>query len=108
MTCFSRLNSYISSLFTSLSGLFTGIFQGVGREKEATIMSVARGMILILIMITGNVLWGLQGVIWSLTASEILACLIGLKLWINFKQHPSMKIHKSYSTNPMQVDLQIK
>lgn len=83
----------ISSLFTSFSGLFTGIFQGIGREKEATIMSVARGLILIPIMIAGNIFWGLHGVIWSLTASEILACLIGLVLWIHFKQHPSMKTH---------------
>jgi multidrug efflux pump len=49
-------------------GCLQEFFQGIGREKEATIMSVARGMILIPIMITGNFLWGLQGVIWSLTA----------------------------------------
>lgn len=83
----------ISSLFTSFSGLFTGIFQGIGREKEATIMSVARGLIIIPIMIFGNIFWGLHGVIWSLTISEILACLIGLVLWIHFKQDSSMKIH---------------
>lgn len=41
-----------SSLFTSISGLFIGIFQGL---------------------------------IWSLTASEVLAALMGIKLWMNFK-----------------------
>ncbi len=80
-----------SSLFTSLSGLFTGIFQGVGREKESTVMSVTKGVLLIPIMIIGNTFWGLHGVIWSLTVSEILACLIGLILWIHFRHDPSMK-----------------
>ncbi|WP_088228043.1 MATE family efflux transporter [Desulfosporosinus sp. FKB] len=76
----------ISSLFTSISGLFTGVFQGLGREKEATIMSVAQGLILISVMITGNIFWGLHGVIWSLTISEIIASFIGLTLWIHLKQ----------------------
>lgn len=87
----------ISSLFTSLSGLFTGIFQGIGREKEATIMSVARGLILIPVMITGNIIWGLNGVIWSLTVSEILASLIGLILWIHLKQNLSLANVRSHS-----------
>ncbi|GKU25906.1 MATE family efflux transporter [Clostridium folliculivorans] len=82
----------LSSLFTSLSGLFVGVFQGVGREKEAAIMSVAKGLIVIPIMILSNVFWGLHGLIWSLTASEILACLVGALLWLHFKKDASMKI----------------
>ena len=82
----------LSSLFTSLSGLFVGVFQGVGREKEAAIMSVAKGLIVIPIMILSNAFWGLHGLIWSLTASEVLACLVGALLWLHFKKDPSMKI----------------
>jgi len=81
----------ISSLFSSFSGLFIGIFQGVGREKEASIMSVARGLSLIPIMLLGNLLWGLHGIIWSLVISEVLAFLIGLTLWIHFKKDLTMK-----------------
>ncbi|WP_407309439.1 MATE family efflux transporter [Desulfosporosinus sp. SB140] len=81
----------ISSLFTSYSGLFTGVFQGIGREKEATVMSMVQGVLLIPIMITGNVFWGLDGVIWSMSVSEILASLIGLCLWAHFRKSPSMK-----------------
>jgi multidrug efflux pump len=81
----------LSSLFTSLSGLFIGIFQGVGREKEAAIMSVAKGLIVIPLMLLANIIWGLHGLIWSLTASEIIACLIGLLLWMRFKQDSSIK-----------------
>ncbi|GFP78182.1 MATE family efflux transporter [Clostridium fungisolvens] len=82
----------LSSLFTSLSGLIVGIFQGVGREKEAAIMSVAKGLIVIPIMILSNTFWGLHGLIWSLTASEVLACLVGALLWLHFKKDPSMKV----------------
>ncbi|GFZ33433.1 MATE family efflux transporter [Clostridium zeae] len=82
----------LSSLFTSLSGLIVGIFQGVGREKEAAIMSVAKGLIVIPIMILSNAFWGLHGLIWSLTVSEVLACLVGAILWLHFKKDPSMKI----------------
>jgi len=81
----------LSSLFTSLSGLIIGIFQGVGREKEANIMAVTKGVIVIPIMILSNMFWGVFGLIWSLTLSEILACLAGLILWLHFKQDSSMK-----------------
>jgi putative MATE family efflux protein len=81
----------ISSLFVSISGLFIGIFQGVGREKEASILSMAEGVLLIPTMIVGNIFLGLNGVIWSITIAQSLTCLIGLALWIHFKKDPSMK-----------------
>lgn len=85
----------ISSLFTSFSGLFIGIFQAIGREKEATILAVSQGLLLIPIMIAGNIVFGLKGVIWSITVSEILTCLIGLGLWIHFQSNDSMKTSQS-------------
>ena len=81
----------ISSLFVSFSGLFIGIFQGVGREKEASILSMAEGVLLIPAMIAGNIFLGLYGVICSITVAQILTSLIGLGLWIHFKKDPSMK-----------------
>ncbi|MDQ7092332.1 MATE family efflux transporter [Desulfosporosinus sp. PR] len=81
----------ISSLFTSYSGLFTGIFQGIGREKEAAIMSMAQGVFLIPIMIMGNIWFGLDGVIWSMAVAEVLASLIGLGLWIHFRKNSALK-----------------
>ncbi len=82
----------ISSLFAGFSGLFINIFQGVGREKESVIMSVAQGIILIPVMILGNYIFGLHGVIWSMTVAEILTFIIGLVLWIHFNQDDSMKV----------------
>lgn len=81
----------ISSLFVSFSGLFIGIFQGVGREKEASIMSMAEGVLLIPTMIAGNIFLGLYGVIWSITIAQSITSLIGLGMWIHFKKDPSMK-----------------
>lgn len=81
----------ISSLFVSFSGLFIGIFQGVGREKEASILSMAEGVLLIPAMIAGNIFVGLYGIIWSITIAQVLTCLIGVVMWIRFKKDPSMK-----------------
>lgn len=81
----------IAALFVSFTGLFIGIFQGVGREKEAAILSMAEGVLLIPIMIAGNISMGLYGVIWSITVAQILTSLIGLGLWIHFKNDFSMK-----------------
>jgi putative MATE family efflux protein len=75
----------ISSLFAGITGLLTAIFQSVGRAKEATIMSMVQGTLLIPCMILGNYAFGLHGVIWSTTVAEVLTCSIGLGLWINFK-----------------------
>jgi len=81
----------ISSLFVSLSGLFIGIFQGTGREKEASILSMVEGVLLIPTMIVGNIFWGLYGVIWSITIAQVITCIIGFGLWIRFTKDPSMK-----------------
>lgn len=81
----------ISSLFVSFSGLFTGIFQGAGREKEASILSMIEGVLLIPTMIVGNIFWGLYGIIWSITVAQVITCIIGLGLWIRFEKDPSMK-----------------
>jgi putative MATE family efflux protein len=75
----------ISSLFAGITGLLTAVFQSVGRAKEATIMSMVQGTLLIPCMILGNYAFGLHGVIWSTTVAEVLTCSIGLGLWINFR-----------------------
>jgi len=81
----------ISALFAGITGLFIAIFQGAGRGKEATLMSVVQGTLLIPIMILGKYTFGLDGVIWSMTITEILTCLIGLYLWIQLKRDITMK-----------------
>ena len=70
----------ISALFAGITGLFIAIFQGAGRGKEAAIMSVVQGTLLIPIMILGKYTFGLDGVIWSMTLTEILTCIIFYKI----------------------------
>ncbi|MDW2798005.1 MATE family efflux transporter [Clostridium boliviensis] len=71
-----------SSIFAGLSALFTGIFQAFGAGVQSTVMSVVRGIIFIPILIIGNLLFAVNGVIWSMTISEGLTCFVGLFLWI--------------------------
>ena len=75
-----------STLFAGISGLLTSMFQAFGKSIQSTIMSVSRGIALIPIIIIGNSLFQLNGVIWSMTASEICACLIGILLWFGCKK----------------------
>lgn len=76
----------LSTLFAGISGLLTSMFQAFGKGIQSAIMSVSRGIALIPIIIIGNSLFKLNGVIWSMTASEICACLIGILLWFRCKK----------------------
>ena len=74
----------ISSLFAACSGLITSIFQALGEGGQSTIMSVARGILLIPILLIANNLFQLSGVILSLPLSEIIAFIIGIILVTTF------------------------
>lgn len=71
----------ISSLFSGFTGLFTSTFQAIGKAIPATIMSVSQGIIFIPVIILAQHYFGLVGVIWSLTTTEILTCMIGVILF---------------------------
>lgn len=71
-----------STIFAGLSGLFTGIFQAFGKAWPSTVMSVTRGIVFIPVLIFGNMLFAVNGVIWAMTVSEAFACMVGLILWL--------------------------
>jgi putative efflux protein, MATE family len=71
-----------STLFAGLSALFTGIFQAFGTGVQSTVMSSLRGIVFIPILIFGNLLFAVNGVIWANTISEGLTCLVGLILFL--------------------------
>jgi len=75
-----------STTFAALSGVFTGIFQAFGTAVQSTVMSVLRGLIFIPILIIGNMLFALNGVIWAMTISEGITALVGIVLWIGIRE----------------------
>lgn len=59
----------------------TGIFQAKREGTPAVIMSVMRGLILIPAIVSGNYLFKVNGVIFSLLAAEAISCITGLVLY---------------------------
>jgi len=80
----------VSALFNGFTTLFTGIFQASGQGIPSTIMSVTQGILYIPTVILLHSFFGLHGVIWSMTITEIITCITGLILYIIF----SYKIKK--------------
>ncbi len=79
-----------STIFAGLSSFFTGIFQAYGKGVQSTIMSVARGTFFIPILIIGNLLFAVNGVIWAITVSEILACAVGFMLFLTLRDRNTL------------------
>jgi multidrug efflux pump len=75
----------VSTLFSGFSSIVLGMFQAFGAGVQSNIMAAVRGLALIPIIYLANRMLGLDGVIWSLPAAEISACLIGLGLWLASK-----------------------
>jgi putative MATE family efflux protein len=72
----------VSTLFTGFTSIISNMFEAFGAGIQANIMAVVRGLALIPIIYLGNQMLGLNGVIWSLPAAEISACLVGMVLWL--------------------------
>lgn len=81
-----------STLFAGLCSLFTSIFQAFGTGVQSTIMSVARGIVFIPILILGNLLFAVNGVIWTMPISEGFACIVGLIMWLEIRRKSSLEI----------------
>lgn len=72
----------VATIVNGFTGLFTSLFQATGRSVPAIVMSVSQGVLFIPIVLVGNLWFGLAGIIWALTATEILVFLIGVVLWL--------------------------
>ncbi|MBY9078083.1 MATE family efflux transporter [Paenibacillus sp. HN-1] len=76
----------ISALFNGFTGLFTSVFQASGQGTPTMIMAIAQGVLYIPMIIMLHAWFGLQGVIWSMTVTEIITCVMGLLLFIPFNR----------------------
>ena len=72
----------ISALFNGFTGLFTSIFQAFGQGTPTTIMALAQGVLFFPVIIMLHSVYGLHGLIWSMTITETITCLMGTILFI--------------------------
>jgi len=70
----------VAMIANGFAGLMTSLFQATGRATPAIVMSVSQGVLFIPIVILGNLWFGLAGIVWALTVSEVLVCLVGVGL----------------------------
>lgn len=75
-----------STVFVAFSGIITGIFQAFGTGVQSTVMSVLRGILFIPILIFGNIIFAVNGVIWAMTISEGITALVGIILWMGIRE----------------------
>lgn len=76
----------ISAIFNGFSGLFTGVFQASGEGISTMIMAVTQGILYIPLIIVFHQFFGLYGVVWSMTAAEVITFVIGMILFVFYNK----------------------
>ncbi|WP_379161565.1 MATE family efflux transporter [Paenibacillus sp. sgz5001063] len=76
----------VSALFNGFTGLFTSIFQATGQGIPTAVMSITQGVLFIPVIILLHQFFGLHGVIWSMTVTEVITSVMGLVLYMNFSR----------------------
>lgn len=76
----------VAMVANGFTGLITSLFQATGRALAATIMSVTQGLLFIPVVILGKLWFGLPGIIWALTVTEVAVLITGLALWFATKK----------------------
>jgi putative MATE family efflux protein len=72
----------VAMIANGFTGLLTTLFQATGRALPATVVSVTQGVLFIPVVILGNLWFGLPGIVWALTATEAVALLVALVMWL--------------------------
>ncbi|PPF45357.1 MATE family efflux transporter [Pseudoclavibacter sp. AY1F1] len=72
----------IAMIANGFTGLITSLFQATGRALPATIMSAAQGVLFIPVVIAGSIWFGLAGIIWALTVTEVAVLTVGVVLCV--------------------------
>jgi multidrug efflux pump len=71
----------VAMIANGFTGLITSLFQATGKSLPSIILSMAQGVVFIPVVILGNLWFGLPGIIWSLTVSEVFVLLAGVVMW---------------------------
>ena len=72
----------VAMIGNGFTGLITSLFQATGRATAAVVMSMAQGILFIPIVIVGNLWFGLPGIVWSLTVTELIVLVVGIVTWL--------------------------
>ncbi len=76
----------VAMIANGFAGLITSLFQATGRSVPAIVMSMAQGVLFVPIVILGNLWFGLAGIIWALTVTEVIVLIVGIVLWLVFRR----------------------
>ena len=71
----------VATVVNGFTGLLTTLFQATGRIPAALIMSTAQGVLFIVVVVLGNLWFGLDGIIWAMTVTEGVVFVLGLGLF---------------------------
>lgn len=84
----------VSAIFNGMTGLVIAVFQATEQIRNATIMSIAQGIIFVPVVYAANAWVGMDGVIWSMTIAEIVTCALGAALFLRARrQAPEAVTH---------------
>ncbi|GAB3610388.1 MATE family efflux transporter [Humibacter ginsengiterrae] len=72
----------VAMIGNGFTGLLTSLFQATARSTAAIVISMAQGVLFIPIVILANLWFGLTGIIWALTVTEIIVLAVGIVLWL--------------------------
>ncbi len=72
----------VAMIANGFTGLITSLFQATGRALPSIVLSMAQGVLFIPIVILGDLWFGLGGIIWALTVTEVLVLVVGGVMWL--------------------------
>jgi len=72
----------VAMVANGFAGLLTSLFQATGRSVPAIVMSVSQGVLFVPVVLLGNLWFGLPGIVWALTITEVVVCLVGVGLLV--------------------------
>ncbi|QYE98988.1 MATE family efflux transporter [Paraclostridium sordellii] len=76
----------VSALFNGMTTLFMTIYQASGEGVATGIMAISQGCLYIPMVIVLHYYFGLHGLVWSITITEVITCLIGVILYIPYSK----------------------
>ncbi|WP_146236354.1 hypothetical protein [Curtobacterium sp. MCBD17_023] len=78
----AQLVAIVAIVVNGVTGLVTSLFQAALLVTPAIVMSMAQGILFISIVLLGDLWFGLAGIIWALTRTEVLVVLAGVGMWL--------------------------